>query len=509
MKPLPIATAVALAYFLTTLPQLDGAPPAEPPQAGLAAWHPAAGWESAGDVALDPAQPGALVTRPGQGVLVSGGKAADLIHRQPHGDALIDVEFNIPRGSNSGIYVMGSYEVQIFDSFGVAKGAYPGIECGGIYPEWIGNANVRGHSPTVNASRPPGEWQSVQVSFRAPRFDANGKKIANARFERVIHNGRVVHEGVDLPGPTRGGLPEQGRGPLRLQGDHGPVAFRKVSVRPLADAHLALSWAQTATSLELRNGGRTVWRACFDPKDPKPFVHPLATVDGEVLTAFRPADHVWHHGLWFSWKYINGLNYWEENPKTGQSQGRTELTAADAAARPDYSATLTQQLSYHPPGKPALMTERRTLVFGKPDASGGYAIDWTGEFAVGAEPVVLDRTPPPTQGGPGWGGYAGLSLRFPPGIKGWSFTTSEGIATAAEGHGKPAKWVDFSSPAAGVTIIDLPANPRHPAPWYLSDSLPFFGPSPLFSEPMKLAAGERFTLRYRVVVHGPGGRPGT
>ena len=138
--------------------------------------------------------------------------------------------------SNSGVYLMGRYEVQIYDSFGVERDQYPGIECGGIYPRWINEQNVEGHSPRVNASKPPGEWQAFDITFRAPRFDATGKKIANAKFVKVRHNGKVIHENVELKGVTRGAISEDERaiGPLRLQGDHGPVAYRNLRVKPLA-----------------------------------------------------------------------------------------------------------------------------------------------------------------------------------------------------------------------------------------------------------------------------------
>lgn len=201
--------------------------------ADLDAWQPAKGWTEVAAVTTDPADGGKFLTTAGIGVLLTEGKAAFLLSRLPHGDAEIHVEFNIPAHSNSGVYVMGSYEVQIYDSHGVEKDKYPGIECGGIYPEWQKNANVRGHPPKVNAALPPGQWQSFDIVFRAPRFDAAGHKTANARFEKVTHNGKLVHENVELMGPTRGGLPEAASGPLRLQGDHGVVAFRNIRIQPL------------------------------------------------------------------------------------------------------------------------------------------------------------------------------------------------------------------------------------------------------------------------------------
>lgn len=263
----------------------------------------------------------------------------------------------------------------------------------------------------------------------------------------------------------------------------------------------AFAWQQTPVSLALRNGDKTVWRLMFDPKEPKSYFHPLATVEGEELTVFRPKDHVWHRGLWFSWKFINGVNYWEENPKTGAAEGLSEITATKVTANPDFSATILLDFSYHPPGKAAVLTERRTLTVSTPDAEGCYTIDWTSGFTAGTEPVLLERTPPKSKGGVDWGGYAGLSLRFPPGVKGWSFTTSEGARGAADGNGRNARWVDFSDARAGIAIFDHPQNLRHPSPWYLSEQLPYFGPALLFNEAHTLTPGQALTLRYRVLIH--------
>ena len=199
--------------------------------------QPSGEWLAAKAVSLAAADPTKFAIAPGTGILVNGpkGKANDLVTEAEFGDAQIHVEFCVPRHSNSGIYVMGRYEIQVFDSFGVQKDKYPGIECGGVYPRWINEQNVEGHSPRVNASKPPGEWQSFDITFRAPRFDVSGKKTADAAFVKVLHNGKVIHEHVELTGATRSGTPgpEVAVGPLRLQGDHGPVAYRNLRVKPL------------------------------------------------------------------------------------------------------------------------------------------------------------------------------------------------------------------------------------------------------------------------------------
>jgi hypothetical protein len=203
-------------------------------------FRPAKGWQEVANVSLDKSHPTELTSTAGTGIMLSAGKgrAGDLFTKKQYGDVELHVEFMIPAHSNSGLYLMGSYEVQVYDSYGVAKDAYPGIECGGIYPEWLHNRNAHGHSPLVNASTAPGTWQTFDVIFRAPRFDAAGKKTANARFVKVLHNGKLVQRDVEVFGPTRGGQPEKAAGPLRLQGDHGPVAYRNLRIRPLeAAAH--------------------------------------------------------------------------------------------------------------------------------------------------------------------------------------------------------------------------------------------------------------------------------
>lgn len=171
------------------------------------------------------------------GILVNGakGKTVNLITSEQHGDIEAEIGFMVPKGSNSGVYFMGLYEIQILDSF--AKTELQFSDCGGVYARYINNQTVGGAPPRVNASRPPGEWQSFQVWFRAPRFDASGRKVENARFLKVLHNGITVHENVDVDGPTRAAMnkPEAPVGPLMIQGDHGPVAFGLIRIRPLGE----------------------------------------------------------------------------------------------------------------------------------------------------------------------------------------------------------------------------------------------------------------------------------
>ncbi|GAF86299.1 unnamed protein product, partial [marine sediment metagenome] len=97
---------------------------------------------------------------------------------------------------------------------------------------------------------------------------------------------------------------------------------------------------QTGKSVALEHDGKTVWQFNHGADQPKPHFHPVALPDGRIVTWDRPPDHVWHHGLWFSWKYINGLNYWEPDRATGKPQGSTEWANVKVDTGPDQSARI-------------------------------------------------------------------------------------------------------------------------------------------------------------------------
>lgn len=176
-------------------------------------------------------------TAPG-GTMLNGpnGRTVNLVTEQKFGDIELYLEFMIAKGSNSGVYLHGLYEVQVFDSWDSTE-PMTTSDCGAIYHRWISNQGVGGSAPSRNAARRPGEWQSFYIWFRAPRFDATGKKIENARFIRVVHNGLSVQTNVEVAGPTRAAMEqaEAALNPIMLQGDHGPVAYRNIYVRPLRE----------------------------------------------------------------------------------------------------------------------------------------------------------------------------------------------------------------------------------------------------------------------------------
>ena len=191
-------------------------------------------WQIAGSIYADMNQKLAMKIGEGQGILANQpteSEKANIMTTFEHGDIDLEVDFLVPKGSNSGIYLQGRYELQILDSWGkteVASG-----DCGGIYERWDdtkpeGQKGYEGTAPKVNACKAPGLWQHYKIAFQAPRFDAKGNKVANARFKKVYHNGVLIHDDVELTGPTRGPAfeGEAATGPLFIQGDHGPVAFK-------------------------------------------------------------------------------------------------------------------------------------------------------------------------------------------------------------------------------------------------------------------------------------------
>jgi hypothetical protein len=157
-------------------------------------------------------------------------KSGSIITRDPVQDFQLHLEFKVPdngrqgqANGNSGVYIQQRYEVQILNSYG-QEPLKDG--CGAIY---------KIKAPDANASRPAGEWQTYDITFHSPRWDAQGRKSAAARIT-VIHNDTKIHDNVDIPAKTGAGQREGPEpGPILLQ-DHGnPVQFRNIWIRSLED----------------------------------------------------------------------------------------------------------------------------------------------------------------------------------------------------------------------------------------------------------------------------------
>src|SRR5688572_9285758 len=187
-------------------------------------------WKVVSSVKVDPANPKKLVGEGngggGDGVLlrIAAENGTDLVSGKSYGDCEVRLEFFLAKESNSGVFLMGQYEVQITDSFGIADNKLQAGECGGI--PWL-------KAPATNACKAPGEWQTLDIVFVAPKFDGAGKKTANAKFVSITLNGKKVQENLEVPEPTGAELEggEKPSGPLLIQGNEGVVAFRNIRIK--------------------------------------------------------------------------------------------------------------------------------------------------------------------------------------------------------------------------------------------------------------------------------------
>jgi hypothetical protein len=296
-----------------------------------------------------------------------------------------------------------------------------------------------------------------------------------------------------------------------------PLLFLVVNARA--------EWQRTDTSLAWKSGQAIVWQFNFDPATSgKPFFHPLNAVGGPVLTERAPVDHPWHYGLWFSWKYINEKNYWEEDRTSGKPAGKTVWTTPVIVTNSEGGAIIKMALTYTNPDIPRVdMVESREITVSAPDADGGYRIDWQARFVAGPDGALLDRTKMPNEpGGANNGGYAGMSIRMAP--SGPSYVSIDGPVTNFTYDGmpqqtrtgerarpnSPAMAFNYSQdgkPAGGIAFLSDPKNTESkPATWYLINgprqNPPFYFAvqSLLAPKSIQLAPGEKLELRYRFVV---------
>lgn len=265
-------------------------------------------------------------------------------------------------------------------------------------------------------------------------------------------------------------------------------------------------WRRDESSVALVDADRIVWQFQYASTLPKPLFHPVALPGGPVLTLDAPADHKWHHAFWFAWKYINGLNYWEE--RDGEPRGVTSWRNVKITTHPTGSARITMDVLYQPPEKPPVLMEAREIRVSAPGPDGEYQFEWQSTFTA-RDRVVLSRTPISGEPeGKTWGGYAGLSWRFSRDLTDWRVVYANGD-TALEPTGKRAVALEVNANGggveAGVAFLDHPRNLNSPSPWHLvaqtRNSFLFAQPAVLYYGEHKLEPGQRFTLRYRVIVH--------
>ena len=291
-------------------------------------------------------------------------------------------------------------------------------------------------------------------------------------------------------------------------------AHREVNSEPPADLKTVTSggnnfrWEQSDTTLSLFDNSEIIWQYNFKNRFGKPYFHPV-TVKNSTLTCVSPPDHPWHLGLWFSWKFINGVNYWEylddfRSEKTGyRSAGITEIKRNEMVRNADFSADINMELQYHPEDSGAVMIEKRTIHISPPFSDGSFFMDNEYIFNPLTDEVVLDRTP--IEGEPesmSWGGYGGLNIRFSQ-----DYTLPVIIAPTDSRNFKKNSWLymgfnTLTGEKAGICILQNPEFTTPTTSWYVikEAATPFYyySPAALFDGKITLKKGKPLHLKYRV-----------
>jgi type 1 glutamine amidotransferase len=291
-------------------------------------------------------------------------------------------------------------------------------------------------------------------------------------------------------------------------------AGREVTFRPPPELALEpfkektkYNWVETDTTFALLNHKNTVWQFNYNDRFQRPYFHPL-TVNNTMITCVSPPDHPWHLGLWFSWKYINHLNYWEylnetKSAKTGyRSEGVTEIIESNIVRNADFTCDIRLRINYHPLKGETVMSEDRHYHVSIPAKDGSYTIEEDHSFKVLADSVVLDRTPPAIRGGRIQGGYAGISIRF-----NQDFTSPVFKSAGDSLQCKKCDWQYYgfqslTGKRVGIKIEQDPQYRSETNTWYIINdpTYPFyyFSPAVIFDRPVILRKGDQWRLKYQI-----------
>ena len=193
----------------------------------------AANWRTAGGVYANHQRLGHLEPTEGQGVLVNlpdDQHQSDLTTSWEHADLDLSLDFMLPKGGHSRLFLQGRYAIELVDSWG--KDSVGSDDSGAIAQ----------HAPRLNAGRAPGLWQHLDIKFRAPRFNENGQKTTNAQFNEVILNGSVIQQDVVVEAPSPGAPmgDEKGQGPLVVSGSGSALALQNINYKSYGNDRIQL-----------------------------------------------------------------------------------------------------------------------------------------------------------------------------------------------------------------------------------------------------------------------------
>jgi hypothetical protein len=259
--------------------------------------------------------------------------------------------------------------------------------------------------------------------------------------------------------------------------------------------------------------GKLCWTYNPTSKEGKPYFHPLNMPGTDTpLTWHRPDDHTWHLGFWFSWKYINSVNFWEPYTNACSTVEHSTVSYEEQSG----TVRLTTLLTYRAKGD-LLLTENRLTTI-TTESNGDYAINWDATFTTSKEKVTLSCTKPRQNKAGIWssGGYAGLSWRLAPQDEMLCYTFQDAKnRTDATICGNSSEWLEsivsnrLTGASAAIQIRDNPENAKDPVTWFLRHSqlseqdkrgYNFMGPAPVFHAPLTITPDKPLRLRYTVTV---------
>lgn len=280
-------------------------------------------------------------------------------------------------------------------------------------------------------------------------------------------------------------------------------------------------------ALEVTHGGSPLATYVYAPDDvqlesPKPYLHPVRTLGGDLVTLFRPHDHVWHKGIAWSLPNVGTHNFWggptylrDEGYRQLDNDGSMDhqhLTAL--VASPD-RVRLAHELAWHaqpaPGGRTSpLVREERSLEVTVPAPDAWVLVLATTMTNVSDGPLDIGS---PTTNGRENAGYGGLFWRGPRSFTGGTIL-APGHAGGEEVRGRRAEWMGFtgrhdgSGGASTLVVVDDTVNPQHPPQWFMrTEMFACMNPAPFFSDEVPFAPGKSLTFRYAVVVADGGADP--
>ncbi|MFD8493061.1 PmoA family protein [Amycolatopsis sp. NPDC059657] len=248
------------------------------------------------------------------------------------------------------------------------------------------------------------------------------------------------------------------------------------------------------------------------PDSPKPYLHPLRTTAGDVVTAVRPHDHPWHNGLQFTAANLSGENFWGGRTYV-RGQGYTELDNNGSIRHLRWQRThcasglaeLRHSLVWETRAGECWLTEDRSIELSDVDlCDGSWLLTWKTSLCNTSD-RLLEWGSPATEGRP-TAGYGGLFWRGPRSFVGGTAFSSTGVPGDSAMGGR-APWLaytgqhDISLRHSTLVFVDCPANVRHPTPWYVrTEPFPVVSFATTFHEPLPLEPGGRIDLTHHAIV---------